>query len=129
MWHILYFEILQKTKSLFLVLPLRGFFFVFQLGLFEFGFYIPVLHFCLAKSVVVTLINLRLNMSSLERLCKIIPLNISMIYESKKRWVQHPSGGFFSFCKINVYGLECFRCMPWALEYNLSSIDTIWLSF
>ena len=32
-WHILYFEIVQKTKGLFLVWPLGGLFLAFQMGL------------------------------------------------------------------------------------------------
>ena len=55
--------------------------------------------------------HLSLTLSSLESLCKNKPPTIRMIYESKKRRVQNPSGGFFTFCKINVYGLECFRCV------------------
>ena len=38
MWHIIYFEIAHKTKGLFLVWTLGGFFLAFQLGLVEFIF-------------------------------------------------------------------------------------------
>ena len=70
-----------------------------------------VLHFFLSKSVVDTLIQLIFNLSNLERPCKIKAPNIKMIDEAKKRRVKDPSGGFFNCCKINMYGLECFRCV------------------
>ena len=111
MWHILYFEIIQKTKGLFLVWLLGGFFLAFRLDLLEFGFYLLVLNFCLAKSSVDTIIHLRLTLSSLDSLCKNKPPNIKIISEAKKIWLQNPSGGFFNFFKINVHGLEYFRCV------------------
>ena len=47
--HILFFEILQWAKGLFLMCPLGGFFLPFQLILIEFSFYCLVLHFCIEK--------------------------------------------------------------------------------
>ena len=47
MWHILYFEILQKKKGLFLVWHWGGFFIGFQLGSLEFGLSLLIMHFCL----------------------------------------------------------------------------------
>ena len=111
MWHILSFTILQTTKGLFLVWHLGGFFIVFQLGLIEFGFSLLVLNFCLAKSVAGTLIHLILTLSILDSLCKNKLPNIRTISETKKRLVQNPPVSFFTFWKINVYGLECFRCV------------------
>ena len=64
--------------------PLGGFFPAFQLGLLEFGLSLLVLHFCLEKSVVGTLIHLSLTFSSLDILYKKSP-NIKMIAEAKKR--------------------------------------------
>ena len=61
--------------------------------------------------VVFTLIHFTFNLSSLEILFKIKPLDIWMITEAKKRRVQNPSICFFIFCKINVEGFECFRCV------------------
>ena len=98
-------------KGLFLVWPLGWLFFELQPGLSVFGFYLPVLHFCLEKSSVGTLIRLSLTLRSLEILCKNISLNISMIAEAKKRWVKNPYGGIFNFFRINVDGFECFRCV------------------
>ena len=112
MWNILSFEIVQKTKSLFLVCHLGGFFLALQLGLLEFVLSLRVLYFYLEKSVFGDLSHLSLTFSILESLCKNKSLNIRMITEAKKRWVQnHPYGGFFTFCKINVYGLEYFICV------------------
>ena len=102
---------MQKTKGLFLVGPLGGLFIAFQLGLLEFGFSLLILHFCLKNSVVDTLSHLRFNFIIFEILCKNKPQNIKMIAEAKKRQVKNRSGGFFNFCKIYVYGLECFRCV------------------
>ena len=111
MWYILSFEIVKKTKGLFLVWPLGGLFITFQPSLLEFRFSLLVLNFCSTELVVVTLIQFRLTLSILENLSKNKPQNIRMIYETKKRWVQDPYGGFFNFCKINIYGLECYRCV------------------
>ena len=68
MWYILSFEIMQNTKGLFLVWPLGEFFIAFKLGFLEFGLYLLVLHFCLAKSVFGTLIHFSLNFGILDRL-------------------------------------------------------------
>ena len=103
-----YLKICRKKWSIFSFGRLR---FAFQLGLLEFGFPILVLYFCLAKSFVGTLIHLILTFSSLESLRKNKPPNIRIIAEAKKIWLQNPSGYFFKFCRINVYGLECFRCL------------------
>ena len=59
------FDIVQKTKGLFLVWPFGGFFLAFQLGFLEYGLSLLVLHFCLEKSVVRTLSHLSLTLSSL----------------------------------------------------------------
>ena len=85
MWHILSFEIVQKTKDLFLVWPLVGLFIAFQLILLEFGLYLLVKHFCLAKSVIGTIILLSLNFIILESLCKNKPPNIRIIADANKR--------------------------------------------
>ena len=45
MWNILPFEILQKTKGLFLVWTFGGFFIALQLGLLEILFSLLVMHF------------------------------------------------------------------------------------
>ena len=82
---------------MFLVWPLGGLFLAFQLGLSDLELSLLVLHFCLAKSAVVTLIYLRLNLSILETLCKNEALKIRMISEEKNRLVQNPSRGFFTF--------------------------------
>ena len=111
MWYILFFEIRQKTKDIFLVWPLGGFFIAFQLGLIEFVLSLLDIYVCLTKSFVENCIHIILNLSSLKSLCKIIPPNIRIIYEAKKRLVQDTSGGFLHFCKINVYVLECFGCV------------------
>ena len=79
MWHIVYFEIVQKTKGLFLVWPFGGLFLAFQLGLLEFGFSFLVLHFCLSKSVVGKLSHLSLTLSIMESLLKDKPQIIRMI--------------------------------------------------
>ena len=109
MWQIQYFEILQKTKGLFLVWTLGLFFLALQMSFLEFGFSILVLQFFLAKSVVLTLGYLSLTLSILESQLKIIPPSSRIISEANKIRVKIPSGGFFTFCKVNVYGLECFR--------------------
>ena len=88
MWHIISFEIVYKIKGMFLVWPLGGFFLDFQLGLIEFGFSLLILHFFLSKSVVGTLIHLRLNLIILEKLYRNKPLNIRMIDEENKRQVK-----------------------------------------
>ena len=85
MWYILSFEIVQKRKGIFLVRPLGVFFLALHIGLLEFGFYLLVLHSFLANSVFGTLIQLILNFSILESLCKNKPPNISIIDYSKKR--------------------------------------------
>ena len=104
-------KIFQKTKVLFLVWPLGGFFLAFRLGLLESGFSLLVLHFFSCKVSCCTLIHLIPTLSSLEILCKNKPPRIKTIYEAKKRLAQNPSGGFFTFCKINMYRLECLRCL------------------
>ena len=72
-----------------------------------------IIWFCIffAKSVVGTLGHLIMTLSILVSLCKNIPPHIRIIDEVKKQWVQNTSGVFFTFCKINVYGMECFRCV------------------
>ena len=67
--------------------------------------------FFLANSVVVTLSQLILTFSILDILCKNKPPNIRMVSEAKNKWVKNASGGFFTFCKINIYGLKYFRCV------------------
>ena len=47
MWHILSFEIVRKTKGVFLVWPLGVLFLAFQLSLFEFVLSLMVLLFFL----------------------------------------------------------------------------------
>ena len=111
MLHIPSLEISHNTKGIFWVCPLGGFFLAYQLGLLKFGFYLLVLNFCLSNSVVGNLSHLILTLSILDIKCKNIPPNISMIDDSKKRLVKNPSGGFFTFCKISVYGMEFFRCV------------------
>ena len=118
MWHILSFQKFHKTKGIFFVLPLGGFFLELQLRWIEFWFYLMVMQYCLEKPVVVTLKQLRLNLSSLGRQYKNKSWNIRMIYEANNRWVHNPSGGFFTVCNIIMYGLEYFRCM----RYGLSGI-------
>ena len=63
------------------------------------------------KSTVDTFIHLRLTLSSLKILCRNRPQKIKMIVEENKIYVQNPSGGFFTVCRINVHELECFRCV------------------
>ena len=82
--------------------------------------------FCLAKSVFGTLIQLSLSLIILEILCKKTPPNIRMIGEEKKRLLQHPSGGFFTFIKINVYCLKYFR---YICHQILSSISLTLLPY
>ena len=65
MWHILSFEIVQKTKALFLVWTLGGLYLAFQLILLEFGLSLLVVCLCLTESVVGTLSHFSLNLSSL----------------------------------------------------------------
>ena len=83
-------------------LSFGGFFLAFKLGLPEFLIPLMVLNFFLTNSVVGALSHLILNVSSLESFCKDKPPNIRVIAEADKRWVQNPSGDFFTFCKINV---------------------------
>ena len=54
---------------------------------------------------------IELDLSILESLCKNKPPNIRMVAEARNIRVKNISGGFFTFCKINMYGLECFRCV------------------
>ena len=119
MCNILSFEIVYKIKEIFLVLPLGGFFLDFQLRILEFVFSLLVLHFCLVKPVVVTLRQLILSLSSLDSLYKNKPPNIRMIAGAKKRRVQNLYGGFFTFCQIDMYGLECFRCVCHELYHRI----------
>ena len=111
MWNILSFENLQQIKCIFLVWPLGGFFLDFQLGLICFEFYLLVLHFCLKKSVVDIFRNLSFTVSILDNIYINKPPNIRMIAGSNKIIFKNPSGSLFTFCRINVYGLECFRCV------------------
>ena len=76
---------MHKTKGLFLVWPLGGFILASQPGLIEFGLSILVIHFCLERLVVGTLIYLGLTLISLESLCKNKPPNIRMIFEAKNK--------------------------------------------
>ena len=69
------------------------------------------LWFFLSESVVGTLRHLSLAFRILEILCKNKPPTIIMIDGAKKRRAQKQFGGFFAFCKINLYGLKCFRCV------------------
>ena len=75
----------------------------------------PSSAFFLTKLVVGTLSHFIYTLSILDRLCKNKPPNIRIIDKTKKRWVQNSSGGFFICCKINVYGLECYRCVCYEL--------------
>ena len=45
-----------------------------------------------------------------------------MIAETKKRRIKKRPGGFFTFCKINAYGLECFGVVYH--DSNFSEIST-----
>ena len=112
MWYILSFEMVHKTKGIFWCgIWEASFFPYFQLGLIDFGFYLLLLNSCLTKSAIGNLSHLSSNLSSLDSLCKNTPTNIRMIYEAKTRWVKHIFRDFFIFCRINMYGLECFRCV------------------
>ena len=82
---------------MFLVWPLGGLFIAFKLGLSGFELSLLVLHFCLAKLVVVNLIYLSLILSILDILCKNRTLKIRMISEEENRLVQNPYEGFFTF--------------------------------
>ena len=88
MWNIISFEILQKTKGLYLVWHLGGFFIALQLSLLEFGFSLLVLSFCLSKSVFSILIQFSLTFNILYSPCKNKPPNIRMVAESKKGLVK-----------------------------------------
>ena len=103
--------IFSVEKGLLLVWHLGGLFLAFQLGLLYFGFSLLFLQFCLEKLTVGTFITLSFNFSITESLCKNIPLNIRVIVEANKIWLQNPYVGFVTFCIINLYGLECFRCV------------------
>ena len=97
----------NKSKiHIFLGWPLGRFFLDFQLGLLEFGLSPLVLYFLCANEVVGTLIELILNLSNRDSLCKNKPPNIGIIAETNKRRVKNPSDGFFNSCKINMHGLE-----------------------
>ena len=119
---------LKLCRKLSLVWPLGGFFLALQISLIEFGLSLLVLNFCLAYSVVRTLSQLSLTLCSLEILRKNKRLNIRMIDEAKKIWVQNPSGGFFTFCKINIYVSECFRCVCHEIlsRLSLTLIQAVW---
>ena len=86
MWHIPSFEIVHKTKGLFLVWPLGGPFLAFKLRLLEFVLSLLGPHLRLAKSVVGILSQLRLTFSILESQRENKPPKIRMIDEAKKRW-------------------------------------------
>ena len=111
MWHILSFEIVQKKKGLFLVWPLGELFFAFQLSLICFELSFLVLQFCISKSVFDTLIHFILTLIILDILCKNKPLKSRNIAYSKKISASNIFGGFSTFCSINRYGFECFRCV------------------
>ena len=106
MWHILPFEILQKTKGLFLVWAL-GLLFCLLTGFT----WIWILNLCLTKILLKPLSIRAWFWLSWVSYVNNIPPNIMMISEAKKRGQQYPYGGLFTFCKINMYGLECFRCV------------------
>ena len=91
---------------MFLVWPLGVLFLAFQLGLTGFLFITHGYTIFLEKSSVCTLSHLRFTFRSLDILCKNIPLNISMISESKRRLFQNTYGGFFTFCMMNIFGFE-----------------------
>ena len=69
--------------------------------------------FCnfLLKIQLLAPLSICLNLIILESLCENKPQNIRIIAEVKKIRVKNPSGGCFTFCTINVYGLECFKCV------------------
>ena len=100
-----------EKKGLFLVWPLGGLFIAFQLSLLEILLSLLVLYFCLEKSVVGTLIQFRLTLSSLKTLCTDKTPNIRITVVAKNRWVQNQYGGIFTYFQINLYGLECFSCV------------------
>ena len=52
MWNILSFEIIQKTKGLFLVWTLGGFLLAFQMSLLEFELFLLDLYFILRSQVL-----------------------------------------------------------------------------
>ena len=111
---------LKLCRKLSLVWPLGGFIIALQRSLIEFGLSLLVLNFCLANSVVRTLGQLIFTLCSLEILRKNKRLNIRFIDEAKKIWVQNPSGGFFTFCKINIYVSECLRSVCHEILSRLS---------
>ena len=118
MWNTISFEIVQK--NILGVACGGGFFLALQISLIEFGLSLLVLNFCLTNSVVRTLSQLSLTLCSLDILRKNKRLNIKIIDEAKKIWVQNPSGGFFTFCKINIYVSGCFRCVCHEILSRLS---------
>ena len=69
-WHILYFEIMYKTKDLFLGWPFGGVFLALQLVLLEFGLYLLIMPSCMLKSIFGTLNQLSLALIILYSLCK-----------------------------------------------------------
>ena len=68
--HILFVEILQSKKGLFLVRSCGSFFLTFQLCLYDFGLSLLVLNFCLEELSFGTLRNLILTLRIPESLCK-----------------------------------------------------------
>ena len=61
----MYYALKLCIKGLFLVPSSGGLFLAFQISLFEFGFYLLLLHLCIEDSVVDTLRQLILTLSSL----------------------------------------------------------------
>ena len=126
MWNILSFVILHLKKGPFLVWPLGGFFFAFQLDLIGLRLSFLVMLFFPAKSVFGNLILLRFTLISLESLCKNKPPSIRIIAEAKKILLKNISGVFFTFCEINVMVWISLKLIPsgWDL-LGLESWSTI----
>ena len=70
-WHILFFNIVQKTKGLFWCGLWGVLFLAFKLSLLEFGFFLLIMNYFITKSVVENLSNLILTLTILDSLCKI----------------------------------------------------------
>ena len=99
-----------EKKGIFLVWPLVGFFIALQLSLNGFGFSLLVLIF-LEKSLIVTPNQFILTFIILDILCKNKPPNSRMIDEARNIRVKNHLDDSSVFCKINMYGLEYFRCV------------------
>ena len=118
-----------------MVWPLLGFFPDFHLFFLECGYFLLLLHVCLEKLTVFTLIYFDFTWKILDILCRNNAPKIRVNVVEKNRWVQNKSGGFLTFfvqmkrvvISKGVCAMWYWRKFTWH-HFHTVVLSTYWVS-